>query len=705
MSRFVLFFLICLLFFSCSLRTRTDSDKVKTFVHFRLFVEEMKGCIRQPACLKKVNEDKITSLWVLQFIDGELQLKKYISNIKSEFLNIELIEGKSNLYFLANVSKDLCAFYEEGVTTESYLKSDTLSYSFANSILHSTDSGERYIPMLGELQDVEISSFDQLKSYFVRMDRSLARLDFVDSAGFSQLLKGLSGHFFISNVPKGISFKKKYYKQSISVINLDFSLSDISKKLGTLTFYLPVNLDSVSEENEKKADTNSFEKICVRFVGIDKQGIYEITLREGQLADFRLKKNQCSSIDLQKLLSSNKEVQRYDLTVLDKQETANCYIVNKKNEFYTFNARVMGNGKGTPALSLLGQEAPALVPILLDPIDAFVAWETGDRGDVIKELFLTPNGRVIFRVADNLKAGNALIAVKNRKGEVLWSWHIWKADYNPDKDYDVYKNYNSIYQFKMMKYNLGSMSFLVDEASIDKTPPGYLGLYYQWGRKDPFVGGIKWEYITDRIHTTTANGYEWKDGSNGTLGVSSACIGENSEASIDYAIKHPLHFISSFELTSTHDWINALKYADQRDNLWGNPNVTDRLINPMGGGKSIYDPCPPGWRVPRAESFQNFTLTGETDELKNCIGGFKKGYMFSTVKKVDGAAYWPALGCRRNSHGGVLTYIGKWGGYQSSSTRERGEPYANILSFNDLFVFPYFGINRADGFPVRCAKY
>ena len=36
---------------------------------------------------------------------------------------------------------------------------------------------------------------------------------------------------------------------------------------------------------------------------------------------------------------------------------------------------------------------------------------------------------------------------------------------------------------------------------------------------------------------------------------------------------------------------------NQRDNLWGNPNTTTKTPNTARGSKSIYDPCPPGWRV------------------------------------------------------------------------------------------------------------
>lgn len=73
--------------------------------------------------------------------------------------------------------------------------------------------------------------------------------------------------------------------------------------------------------------------------------------------------------------------------------------------------------------------------------------------------------------------GNALVGVR-RKGEeaVLWSWHIWLTDYNPDSSSDGYlETEDALFMYR----NLGAFSG--DHTLNAHT----VGLYYQWGRKDP----------------------------------------------------------------------------------------------------------------------------------------------------------------------------------------------------------------------------
>ncbi|MFA5713568.1 MAG: fimbrillin family protein, partial [Bacteroidales bacterium] len=78
--------------------------------------------------------------------------------------------------------------------------------------------------------------------------------------------------------------------------------------------------------------------------------------------------------------------------------------------------------------------------------------------------------------------GNALIAIKkaddnyNPVGDYLWSWHIWISDYNGE----LFDLSNGEYN-KVMDRNLGARSGIWGH-------PGSMGLLYQWGRKDPFVG-------------------------------------------------------------------------------------------------------------------------------------------------------------------------------------------------------------------------
>ena len=393
--------------------------------------------------------------------------------------------------------------------------------------------------------------------------------------------------------------------------------------------------------------------------------------------------------------------------------TANCYIVNTANQDYKFKATVMGNGATTPAATSGDQIAPAIVPTALSPVTAFVIWETGSKGNVIQDgsVKLIGNGYVTFKTANNSTNGNAVIGVADAGGTLLWSWHIWKVNYDPDTDYDTYTTYSSR-SFKMMKYNLGATE--ISNWSGAATNAGDLGLFYQWGRKDPFVGASGWSdenssTSTTRISTTNTIGYEWKDGSNTTVvaTISATVSGfSGANASIEYARRNPTHYISCSS-TVTNDWLNVSTRADQHDNLWGNPNTTATVPNTIAGSKSIYDPCPPGWRVPRADSFTGFTSTGSnsSDSSEFVVSGsFNNGWTFYTTATTSGtSSYWPTSG-RPDAWTGKLLYVGVYGFCWSSSSYASNSFSGSYMDLSKSLVDPLLANYRAFGFPIRCTK-
>ena len=92
-------------------------------------------------------------------------------------------------------------------------------------------------------------------------------------------------------------------------------------------------------------------------------------------------------------------------------------------------------------------------------------------GDLVKNVSYS-NGEITFRATD--RKGNAVIAAKDAAGNILWSWHIWLTDQPVEH---VYKNNAGT----VMDRNLGATSATPGDI-------GALGLLYQWGRKDPFLG-------------------------------------------------------------------------------------------------------------------------------------------------------------------------------------------------------------------------
>ena len=225
-------------------------------------------------------------------------------------------------------------------------------------------------------------------------------------------------------------------------------------------------------------------------------------------------------------------------TDLSAKGTANSYIVPSAG-FYKFKADVKGNG----FRALDGM-----------PVSAEVVWETfntgmaPEAGSVVRNVRYK-EGYVYFETPGN--DGNALVAVKDDAGTILWSWHIWVTSYDPESEFDTYLASGA----EMMNRNLGALSNTPGDALAN-------GLMYQWGRKDPFLSASS---TTDPVLSAAT-----------PEGVANQTV--YGARTVDYATKHPAHFIDVYD----GDWMDGTDYT-----LWA-PDKTQ------------YDPCPPGWKVPSA---------------------------------------------------------------------------------------------------------
>lgn len=223
---------------------------------------------------------------------------------------------------------------------------------------------------------------------------------------------------------------------------------------------------------------------------------------------------------------------------LSASGTANSYIVMDNGRNFKFDAKVKGN-------SLESVGTPESVEVI---------WETKNNsdsvfvGEIISSVFLAKDGFVEFSIPTKYTPGNALIAVKDAEDVILWSWHIWVVDYNPDEQNQIYPS-----KVMMMDRNLGSLS---NKGGYESN-----GLYYQWGRKDPFVNSIN-----SSNKAITAPNDVFKLENNITI-----------YGSIEYARSYPYTIIQDDNI---RDWL-----ATPNDTLWHEE-------------KTIYDPCPVGWVVP-----------------------------------------------------------------------------------------------------------
>ena len=398
---------------------------------------------------------------------------------------------------------------------------------------------------------------------------------------------------------------------------------------------------------------------------------------------------------------------------LSASGTANCYVIDAAGE-YAFDASVRGNGASSQGLE---------TPQPLSPSSAKLLWQ--DSKSMISSVSLSGT-RVVFTAGS--KPGNAVIAVENASGEIIWSWHIWHPE-KPVSGLTTSKGYT------LMNMNLGAISSEIGLSAY--------GLLYQWGRKDPFPGSPIASGGT--IQTKSAPVYDI-DGNETQILASS--MFESYSNNLAYAIAHPNTCLSCSP-TKTGDWLLS---DESSPALWGNPegglNVDGKYIN--NGGKSIYDPCPAGWRVPPADLYSNFTGSGQyawveldsegnpqKDENGNMVISYTFGqdsypvcdmnadgilsmedYNNGWVFRLgdDTSSYFPAS-TRYDATYALLmgSMVGLWGNYwtnapsvQSNGTSDSaiamGFAVKDMYGKTNISISPNASGPKANAFAVRCIK-
>jgi uncharacterized protein (TIGR02145 family) len=327
---------------------------------------------------------------------------------------------------------------------------------------------------------------------------------------------------------------------------------------------------------------------------------------------------------------------------LSDEGTANSYILSSAGSYSI--SPVKGNSS-EPVGSVASAE---------------VLWETfGTDENIIKGNLISgaryENGRIYFKTADAYREGNAVIAAKDANGTILWSWHIWLTD---QPEGHVYNNNAGT----MMDRNLGATSATAGDV-------GALGLLYQWGRKDPFLGSSSVSSDVEARSTIT-----WP----------SAVSSDSSTGTVDFVTSHPTTFVKAGSLSS-NDW----HYSSRDNTLWQSE-------------KTIYDPCPVGWRVPDGGDEGVWSAAkGSSSSYNRSYDSTNKGMNFSGDFGSASTIWYPASGYRDDNDGALLT-VGSRGFYWSV-TPGSDDAYALCFS-NSGIVSPTYHNYRAYAFSVRCLQ-
>ena len=421
------------------------------------------------------------------------------------------------------------------------------------------------------------------------------------------------------------------------------------------------------------------------------------------------------------------------------ENTANCYVISAPGTYRI--PLVYGNAieRGTTNSSAYTSTKSCIVDneefVLQDFVDhndhkitspyinvqnagdqatkAEVIWE--DCQDIVTAPAVTGSGAdsyLTFTIKkENLQNGNAVVAVTNATGKVMWSWHLWFTPKSSLKKIAVTSDGS---EYKFMTDNLGwkytkwtgglkrevvvkieqqaetgekkTATITLKQAAGNNVREGY-GNLYQWGRKDPLPG-------TDTFYPNT--GYKFNDGYT-IVGEQPADYNNPvnkqrmEKRTIGLSIREP-----GIMLPKVGGGKLSWSYR-QYINLWSADN--DSYAGTVRNGKkTIYDPSPVGFKVPDAYAFKDFSITGVV---------WSNGY---TLKADNDKEIYFQAGGYRDGNDGKLKLVGSyafyWVGIASKRGTTGGPGYGlRIKMANGILSAPInpsddYG-NRAYGYGVR----
>ena len=275
------------------------------------------------------------------------------------------------------------------------------------------------------------------------------------------------------------------------------------------------------------------------------------------------------------------------------RSTANCYVVNEPGQykFPCVYGNAIKNGKvNTAAFTNNGgsyshdfEAAPS--GVIDNPyIDIYSGYQAillnTDTDDVISNIRLIEESDcwyVYFDINSIPNSGaNGIISIDSN-GWSMWSWHIWLWPY----DLSPVEITNSTgVKYNIMPVNLAS-KYDSDRVHIKNW-------FYQWGRKDPMLCPASYDSSSNH--------------SPGTITT------ESKTDSIGNGILYPTKFY--YNSSSPYNWFGTQSYY----NLW-DAACTGTGDSDNDTVKTVYDPCPVGWKVPNGNTFTGLSIISESNGI------------------------------------------------------------------------------------------
>lgn len=354
--------------------------------------------------------------------------------------------------------------------------------------------------------------------------------------------------------------------------------------------------------------------------------------------------------------------------------TANCYVIKKRGTYRIplvyGNAVVNGSTNSASYTKVSGVFNLDFVngagTIINTP---FIEKQTvisnaelsiADTDSVFTDISISSNpnvtdisncGYVQFKVTSVPSTGaNGVISIKNSSGTIIWNWHIWIWEDNLST---VPITNGSRVTYNILPYNLASKWDNIEKTKIKNW-------HYQWGRSVPM--------LCPSAYNSNTN--------SSSYGTSSFNTADKAN-SYSQGIANPTTFYCNS--ISYYNWFSNDSYY----NLW-DANCTTTGASDNITVKTVYDPCPPGFKIPNGETFNGFS--------ENNGGSFNNGYTW------DGS-FFPASGFRSFSFG-QLDNMNQFGAVWTSAAYSQDRVHYLFFT-NRGDVFSRDVTYRANGCSVR----
>ncbi len=690
-------------------------------------------------------ENAVHNLWVLQYnASGDLVSEPtYTTDITqtagSNTLTANVLVKNSGtdshtVYFVANTNNTTLFNKVNAATVTEFEK---MSQGVASEFKPSTTIG---IPMVGKYTGTVGATVSG-----VTLNRLFAKVDFtyniaspLTNSNFevqSVRLCRVATAAYYCGTPTG----KTVWPDAASGQHTDYTAetawtNPTDHNTGKYVWYIPQNLQKAVKTNA--AATASALGTYIEIVGYSGYGqgatvTYLVPVGSdgmGSSPNYNVVMNNVYTINV--TLKGENSVSDHRVAV-SPWSYSNCAMVAPGG---TAELSMVNRKKKLEASTFDAANKPSLTWNLGTEYEVLVIWQ--DVQNLVESTTYHPaSGRVSVKVKSGAP-GNALVGLYPKGtsktnaaiklAPCIWSWHIWVSDYRPNgkKTYNLGVNakstdieggtgqvhtYGTKYRDAvnhvdpssgysnsnvrvMMDRNLGAIATAYDHPASTPEATGHAnryptyGLFYQWGRPTP-IPKAPFQLVIDDNAALQQPTY----GPNGTELTNYPDLDTKTPQELQYVLKNPWKFVSA--PSSPYDWNKT-----PNNDLWGD-----------GKQKSVYDPCPDGWRVAPNGTWDDFGTAWEGAGA----GAFTKLPAWTAKNQAtaggrysagDVKAFYPAPGSRdaMSARGfGGLRDVGN-NGYSWSSTVTGSN--AHFLDFGYYGVGPQDGNYRAYGLQLRCLQ-